>query len=251
MERPIDIHDELNQISPFLSGMKKINVFSVPQGYFTNLDKRILENIFIQPNYIFSTSETQDLSVPEGYFDNLADNILKKIKNLPQYSEDDEFRQQHPLLYSLRYKNVFTTPKKYFEQLPAAILQGVKPAIKIIPIRKTTVWNYAVAATVTGLMAISSLLVINKNVKHPIDNQVSTNITIPAYIQNSYQYKNEEQINEGIAKLSNNDIIKYLEATGNDADTEDFASGIAEKELPAEQDYLLNEKTLDTYLNQN
>ena len=101
-----------------------------------------------------------------------------------------------------------------------------------------------------GLMAISSILVINKNVKHPID-QVSANMPIPAYIQNSYQYKNEEQINEGIAKLSNSDIIKYLEATGNDADTEDFASGVAEKELPSQEDYLLNEKTLDTYLNQN
>jgi hypothetical protein len=252
MEHSIDILHELKQISPFLSAMKKVNVFSVPLGYFTNLDKQILENIFIQPAFLLSTSETQNLGVPEGYFDNLAGNILKKIKNLPNEAEGDELSQQYPLLYSLRNENVFSVPKNYFEQLPANILTGVRPQeLKVIHVRKRTGWNYAVAATITGLMAISSLLVINKNPKQPIDKQVGTNISIPSYIQDSYQYKNEEQINEGITKLSNDDIIKYLEATGNDADNEAFASDVTGKELPSQEDYLLNEKTLDTYLNQN
>jgi hypothetical protein len=252
MEHSIDILHELKQITPFLSAMKKVNVFSVPQGYFTNLDKQILENIFIQPALLLPTSETQNLGVPEGYFDNLAGNILKKIKTLTNDAESDELRQHYPLLYTLRNENVFSLPKNYFEQLPANILTGVKPQeLQVIHIRKRTVWNYAVAATITGLMAISSLLVTTNNNKHPIANQVGTNLSIPSYIQDSYQYKNEEQINEGITKLSNDDIIKYLEATGNDADNEAFASGVTEKELPSQEDYLLNEKTLDKYLNQN
>jgi len=49
MEPSVEILNELKQISPFLSDMKRINVFSVPDGYFTNLEKEILENTIIQP----------------------------------------------------------------------------------------------------------------------------------------------------------------------------------------------------------
>jgi hypothetical protein len=246
MEHSVDILLELKQISPFLSEMKKINVFSVPQGYFTNLDKQILENIFTLPTLLL-TSEHHNLGVPEGYFENLVGNILNKIKSLPQREEEVEHQ---PLLYSLRNENVFKVPANYFEQLPAIILAAVNPRkSKVIGLKTRTIWNYAVAATITGLMAISSLLIINKT-PSSATNQV-TKISMPAYIKDSYQYKNEAEINEGISNLSNDDIIKYLEATGNDADDDAFASGIKEQGLPAQGDYLRNEKALDTYLNQN
>src|SRR6476646_9356335 len=115
MEHSVDILQELKQISPFLSEMKKINVFSVPQGYFTNLDKQILENIFTLPTSLL-TSEHHILGVPEGYFENLAGNILNKIKNLPQRDEED--LGHLPLLHSVGKENVFTVPAGYFELLP-------------------------------------------------------------------------------------------------------------------------------------
>lgn len=250
MEHSDEILNELKLISPFLSGVKRINVFSVPQGYFTHLDKQILENILIQPSYLL-TSETQNLDVPAGYFENLAGDILKKIKNLPFKETGDELIN-FPVLSTLQKKNVFTVPENYFQQLPISVLAGLKPTeAKVISIKKRRLWNYAVAAAVTGLMAISSLLVVQQNHQFTAGRQVSINKSFPAYIKDSYQYKNEEQINEGITKLSDDDIIKYLESTGNDSDNEAFASGVKEKELPAEKDYLLNEKTLDVYLNQN
>ncbi len=73
---------------------------------------------------------------------------------------------------------------------------------------------------------------------------------MPSYIQESFKYKSEQQIDDGIAKLPDEDIIKYLEATGNDTDDEVLATSVPETELPAQQDYLLNEKTLDIYLDQ-
>jgi hypothetical protein len=249
MDHSVDILHELQQISPFLSEMKKINVFSVPPGYFTNLDKQILENIFTQPTLLF-TSETHNLEVPEGYFENLAGNLLKKIKSLP-VTQDDELLQSHPLLYSLQKENVFSVPKNYFQLLPSAILTGIKPGkLKVIGSGKRSLWNYAVAATITGLIAISSLLVTNKTTDSTGTRELG-GADIPEYVRDSYQYKNEAQIDEGITRLSNDDIIKYLEATANDGDDEAFASGVTEKGLPAQADYLQNEKTLDVYLNQN
>jgi hypothetical protein len=247
MEHSVDILQELKQISPFLSDMKKINVFSVPQGYFTNLDKQILENIFTLPTSLL-TSEHHILGVPEGYFDNLAGNILNKIKSLPQ--RDEENLEHLPLLHSVRKENVFTVPGNYFTQLPATVLARVQsPKGKVVGFKTRSVWNYAVAATITGLMAISSLLVVN-NTSNLTTGEVAKS-SLPAYIKDSYQYKSEADINEGISNLSKEDIIKYLEATASDADDDAFASGIKEQGLPAQEDYLQNEKTLETYLNQN
>ena len=42
MKLSSDILDELKELSPFLAGMKKTNVFSVPDGYFDSLCETIL-----------------------------------------------------------------------------------------------------------------------------------------------------------------------------------------------------------------
>ena len=56
-------------------------------------------------------------------------------------------------------------------------------------------------------------------------------------------------VSEGISKLSDDEIIKYLETTSTASDNEALTSNIEEKELPAPQEYLQDEKTLDNYLN--
>jgi hypothetical protein len=55
-------------------------------------------------------------------------------------------------------------------------------------------------------------------------------------------------LNEGIASLSDEEIIKYLEKTGNDVDGEVLSSSIDDKTLPEPTDYMMDEKVLDTYL---
>ena len=73
--------------------------------------------------------------------------------------------------------------------------------------------------------------------------------SFPSYIKEAGKYKNQQQINEGISNLADDDIIKYLETTGNNADDELLSNVIQENELPDEKDYLLNEHTLETFLN--
>src|SRR6476620_2419311 len=115
MDHSIEILLELKQISPFLSEMKKVNVFSVPPGYFTNLEQQILENTLTHST-LSLTSETHNRDVPAGYFENHAGNILEKIKKL-EATQPDELIEQYPLLYSLRKENVFKVPENYFGKL--------------------------------------------------------------------------------------------------------------------------------------
>lgn len=98
----------------------------------------------------------------------------------------------------------------------------------------------------TGVMAVSALWITNPSFKlTPVISGVKN---IPSFVLDANQFKNEQQLNEGIASLSDDEIIKYLEVTGTNADDDVLAIGIPEKELPAQQDYLLDDKTLDTYL---
>jgi hypothetical protein len=232
-----EILEELNSVSPLLADIGNANIFSVPEGYFNTVTVEVIKKVNAAPE--------NKLAVPEGYFENLSNQILNKIKSLDHHPEQ-ELKTLSPLLYSIQNENVFTVPAGYFNNLSHDILEKVAPSqAKVISIRRRDpVWKMAAAAVVTGIIAVSSLMVFNRS-------QSTTNNEIPvsAYIQEASRFKNENQIDAGVASLSDDEIIKYLEKTGNDADNEVLARNINERALPDQKDYLLDDKTLDSYLN--
>lgn len=229
-----EILQELKQISPLLAGTDKINPFSVPEGYFDVLTVDLVKNI--------TNTNSNAFTVPEGYFENLSNNILNKIKK--EHNAAEELRQLSPMLYAVQNENVFTVPAGYFKQLENVILENVLPKqAKVIPMKKNFVWKYAVAAVITGVIGLSSVMFLNKT-----ENNLPTESNIPN-TELAAQFKNESQINEGIAKLSDEEIIKYLETTTNTSDTEMLTQQIEEKELPSQKEYLLNDEILEKFLN--
>ena len=238
MEFSTEISDELKNISPLLAGIEKKNIFLTPEGYFDTLTIDIFKRIDFNP--IQST-----LTVPHGYFENLSDSILDKIKNI-QDDSGHELRDLSPMLYSVQNENVFTVPTNYFTNFSDEILNKIpKSQTKVVVMKRRSIWNYAAAAVMTGIIGISSLLVFNRSPQQPV-NQLET---IGSYKQAVSQFKNEQQINDGMATLSDDEIIKYLEKSSNDADNDVITTNIEEKGMPEQKDYLLDEKTLDTYLN--
>ncbi len=256
MKHSEHILNELKEISPFLAEIEKINIYTVPENYFSELFKQVLKKsknatsaIMPASDTSYFISDTHFLDVPEGYFDNLAVNILQKIKGLEIDNATQELKQLSPMLYAVQNENVFSVPAGYLNTLPETILNELQPSTpaKVVAIKKrSVVWKYAVAALLTCVMAINALWIINKPFK-PV--AVTSEVkNTPAYVSDASQFKNEQQLNDGIASLSDDEIIKYLEVTGTNADDDVLAAGIPEKELPSEQDYLLDENTLDTYL---
>ena len=236
MKFSAEILEELNKVSPLLAGLEKKNVFSVPEGYFDMLTISILKNINTE-------AQIETLTVPEGYFENLSTNILNKIKSLNE-SPAQELRALSPMLYSIQNENVFEVPAGYFRNLENDILDKIitRPQTKVVELKKRdSIWRYAAAAVVTGVIGLSSLMMFNSRqsvISHENDASVSSTI------KTTQQFKNE------IATLSDEEIIKYLETTGTDVDNETLAKSVDESELPATKDYLLDENTLDTYLDE-
>ncbi|NOT92666.1 hypothetical protein [Ferruginibacter sp.] len=124
MNNSNNILNELKELSPLLAVIEKINVFTVPEGYFEMLEEQILMNVKEETGGFLSTIANQSFrQVPQGYFESLADNILNKIK-----AQDDavtELKVLSPMLHSITNKNVFTVPQGYFESLAGNVLNKI------------------------------------------------------------------------------------------------------------------------------
>jgi len=243
-----DILNELREISPLVAGIGKVNVFSVPDGYFNDLGEVILagikENDIVLMNGI---SKETFFEVPQGYFETLSDTILNKIKNQQTENADDELRALSPMLYSIQNEKTLEVPQGYFNSLADTILAKVKPQpAKVVTMhRRRTFLKYAAAAVITGSMALGVYKIVEK------PSQADGSLTVASLapsIQKGIKM-NDTQFNDALNNLSQDDIANYLEKNGNDDDVAALSSSIDENTLPSQDDYLSDDKTLDNYLN--
>lgn len=280
MENRTDILNELRDLSATLAAIEKVNVFTVPEGYFDCLTADILTGIHAANGLLNQAAAKPFAQVPEGYFENLAGSILSKIKaqdneaeNLPAelkgiqsksifevpegYFEgltdsilakiktsgaDDsvtEIRALSPMLYSIQNEQVYQVPQGYFEGLSETVLNTVHPQAKVVGMKRytTAFFKYAVAAAFTGMMALSVFKFTGRSVE---------NTSLPAYVK--VGMNDIKDVDQELAKISDEDIVKYLEANGTDVKTAMVANSIDDNELPSQEDYLLDEKALDKYL---
>jgi hypothetical protein len=247
----------LNNTSP-VDNINKRNLQQVPPGYFDTLSDSILAKV--KATYPESAEEElrrlspmlcalkgyNVFSVPDGYFESFTPGIVERLKPQPANPEsaEEELCRLSPMLSGLK-GNVFSVPDGYFESFAGDVVERLKPQpAKIITMKKgNSWWKYAAAAVVAGAIAVSSLQIFNGS---PDMNTGKSGL--PDYVQASFQYKTEDDLNAGIAKLSDDDIIKYLEKNGNIMDNELLTNNTDVSEMPSETDYLTDENTLNTYL---
>lgn len=246
MDKQEEIITELKAISPLLASMEKVNIFQVPDDYFAHLDSIILTNIFLQQE-----EKNTFQKVPQGYFESLSERILSKVKAEKTETATEEIKALSPALFYLKEENVFTVPENYFDHLNDRILDKINNRkAKVVSISSARKWfKYAAAAVVAGIVAIFSSQVLNDNSASVHKETVTASTNIPAYIQQSSQYKTPEQLNAGIASLSDEEIVNYLETTGTILDEETITKNMDTKELPDVNDYLMDENTLNKFLN--
>lgn len=120
MENNIDILNELRAISPFMAGINKVNVFTLPAEYFEGLSERCLVLARAREKGMLEDLPRQyKQEVPAGYFDQLPDIIMKRIKGQQEETASEELRILSPMLYAIQNENVFEVPKDY---LPVCLI---------------------------------------------------------------------------------------------------------------------------------
>lgn len=285
-----NIQDELQALSPLLAGIKYINVFTTPAGYFNQFSVAVFDAINSTGNINVTTTGNSSLSVPNGYFDNLAKNIIQKIKtqqpetsnetgdelslllnNLTKKNvfeipvnyfdsvstdilskintlENDTYELEHvaPLLHSCNKENLGEIPAGYFDNLSATILKKIadkNPGKVVSMAGHFSFIKYAVAAIFIGVISTIVFKYYNK--------PANINTTEFAALDSSIEkgkVMNETKFNETLNSLSEEDIINYLQKTGTEADVALLSSSVDENIVPAQEEYLLNDKTLENFI---
>ncbi|MEO6723250.1 MAG: hypothetical protein ABIN67_22985 [Ferruginibacter sp.] len=281
METSVHILKELQDISPLVASIGRVNIFTVPAGYFDSISETVIACLREESRILSASGDTS--SLPEGYFENLAGTILDRIK--AQQTTGDEIKDLSPLLYAIQNKNVFEVPVGYFEHLSQAIfdrinivsskeeLQELSPLLYGIQVKnvfeapvgyfdgladtiistvqprpakvvnmRSRFAKYAAAAAMIGVI----LFGVYKYSDKPADSQGIV-ASLDASIQKGTKM-DDNQFNEALKNLSETDITNYLEDNGDITDIATLGSTIDETLLPSQEDYLLDEKTLDNYL---
>lgn len=240
MKNEQTILEELNGISPLLAQIPRVNVFSVPENYFDSLSEDITDEILTQQ--LGDIKHVSPQQVPEGYFNNLSSEILQKINDLPEKMSADEF----DLMRIVGNDNVFTVPSNYFEDLSSEIISKIKaestPA-KVVPFRKNWM-QMAAAASIAAIILISSIFIFKPSHQKGFSVVNRHTVDDPAALK----YNSEKKFNEGIASLSDDEIVNYLQDHGNILDNELLIKNTDVSEMPDQTEYLLDEQTLTNYL---
>ena len=287
MHTNTDILNELSIISPLIAKINNKNVLTAPAGYFDSLSDTILLGLqedmaFLKPLNDFTPD------VPAGYFDQLSDKILDKIRltevagnelknlspilasikkneifevpkdyfelvstqffeHLYSISAEAEIRGLSPLLHKSFNTSTYQIPKGYFENLPENILNIVKkPVAKIVFMQKRSLFvKYAIAAMITGVSIFGFYKYNNKPADQIVGNGVlaSLDISIEKGIK-----MNDIQFNETLQNLNEVEIARYLEKNVDIIDLANVSNDLDGNNLPTEEAYLMNERTLENYL---
>lgn len=243
MKKSTEILNELKSISPALAEIGKVNVFTVPEGYFIDLDEKIAAAVFLQVD-----KKENFPKVPEGYFDLLSNKILSRIKE-EEEDADSEIKSLSPALHYLKEEELYTVPEGYFDNLSDRILNKVKGQnSKVVTFHSVKKWwKFAAAAVITGIITITSLQLF-KTDTNSSGSIAASSANLPAYVHLASQYQTPKQLDRGIASLTDDEIAKYLQKNTTILDDETLVKNTDMKELPTPDDYLLDDKALDNYL---
>ena len=237
MKSDEEILNELNGLSPHIAGILKVNVFSVPVGYFEKLTVQILNTAKQEEQaFINSGTITMPLQVPQGYFDTLSSTVLNRIKKLEEGRQDEE--EISSIINAIPKKNVYEVPVNYFENLAVQIIEKttVKTG-KLVPFTKRNNFvKYAVAAGFIGAISFGAIKFINTGKPTAAIN---------------YTEVMKTNIDGELAKISDDEIVNFLTTEGVDVDA---AVAVTQMQDKIDTEEISSDKTenseIDDLLNQ-
>jgi len=166
------IREELNELNSKLNANADPTPYSVPEGYFTGFAASVMAKIkgesadFITQELtelsplLASISRTMPFSVPKDYFQS-------NIEGVKAFTEEED-----SLVLSFIDKEMpYQVPTGYFANVPEQVLEKITNKGRVVPMFKRNWMRLAVAAAVTGIIALSGIVYFNNRG----DGQVTVN----------------------------------------------------------------------------
>ncbi len=281
------ILNELKDLSPTLAAIPRINVFSVPDGYFDLLSTRLL--IQARPGETGEVTAEMKTSVPDGYFENLAGNIMARIKREALSEVVLETHGVSSLVAEIGNQNMYKVPSGYFQNLSNSILAqtsslragqvtaetaGISELVAGIgnqnvyhvpeeyfaelpgqviaklpqPARIVTMKSRFTAFRYAAAAVVTGLIGLSILFLVNKSNGDKTNAGQTAVLTEARQIINTNSFEKEFSSVSDAAIVSFLESKGQDVEAALVASLTDEKNLPDADEYLINENTLDEVL---
>lgn len=244
MNNKENILNELKEISALVATVPFINVFTVDQDYFNTLQPVVMARINAENSNAFH----QNFTVPDGYFENLSENIFKKIR-AGEKEAVLELADSSPLIAGIANKETYSVPIGYFERLTFIGEPKTQPAKIVHMSRARSVFKYAAAAVITGLLGISVINMTDNDTpssKEVIGGQAAS------ILKDANAIIKAGSFDETLQTVSDKEIEKYLQQSGHDVNAALVASSTDDADkLPEAADYLLDENVLENYLKEN
>jgi hypothetical protein len=226
---------------PSLKQVNENNPFTVPEGYFDELEKNIISAVNLE-----ELKTGKGFTVPENYFDELNSNIQSRINieayvNNPEHGHSvpdayfDEFEQQVNarivIEETLNEQESYSVPAGYFEKLNQAILDKTVNEDNIVTINKDNVqrkgivrkmftpaaFKYAAAACLALVIGTGLLL------------RQGTVVTVSAH--------DKTFLHEQLSAVSTDDIQSYLQ---DDVDANETQHTVIDEDAPVNTTDLSN-----------
>ncbi len=283
-----NILNELEELSPTLSIIPRVNVFRVPEGYFDLLSTQLL--LQARPEESGEVTLEMNASVPEGYFEHLAGNIMARIikENLSEVIL--ETHAISSLVAEIGQKNVYQAPQGYFENLTNTILSNTYSLLdnevtdetssisELVagisnqnvytvsqgyfnvlhqevmarlskPAKIVTMRSRVTAFRYAAAAVITGLVGLSVIFLLNKNNADTTNaVQTAAVLTEAKQIMSTKSFDTEFSLVSDDAIVSFLESKGQDVEAALVASLTDEKNLPDADDYIIDENTLDQVL---
>ena len=273
MESNTAITEELLAISPLLAGIDKRILFSIPEGYFEELNNAILSAVKEDIVVLDQLPKLNAFDLPLGYFDHLSVDIMNSIKMQSEDNRDGP-NDLSSLLGTVQGLNVFGVPQGYFDNLATAILNKTDAILSpLTELRTLSPMLYSVHQENTYTAPVGYFNELTTNILGKLKPGKVVMMSIrPAWIRyavaavftgilalstvrlihsgNTGTIKPDAALNidKELDKVADEDIIKFLENNSENIDMASITNSTDANEMPSQEDYLKDEKALDKYL---
>lgn len=229
------IQDELNGLNSGLNPDSNNTPYSVPEGYFEGLAASVLAKVKSESN-VSAAAEIAELSpllagisrkmpysVPEDFFE-------LNIEGLKAFTSESE---ESLVLSFIEKEMPYEVPAGYFANVPEQVLQKVSnQGARVIPMMRRKWMRMAVAAAVTGVMAISGIVYFSNRGNNKADS-------------------NEPALT-AVKKASTEELNEFIKTTAVDI-TDDKIQVTAQNKTPKTEAKIfadVTDKELDAFLDQ-
>lgn len=213
METRENILKELKEVAPVLASMPKVNLYSVPDGYFdafaTNFFQQMsagkvkTELETIAP-VLAGAGKKEMAEVPSGYFKSFPLELLNRIR-----AEEvaRELQQTAPILSGLQKPVLPEVPADYFSSFPTKMMQQVAVAQKTTPRTTMPQWIETIN------QGLEKLLSVVFKPKYSFAFAATASVIILSAVFLLKVQQNCADIECKMAQLSDEELNSYLQET--------------------------------------